>query len=120
MNTPVSFRIHYTNIYEKNSFVANIVNKIVGKDNYNKFTIKYKICQTNHNLLYKTFYIHFYHFILTPHNSHFINKILNSNVVNIMYSYPLYWRCSIINNSHNITPPSSKLSLPKPLPTAVY
>ena len=98
ITSKLSFRIHNTKLYEKNDFVYRTIGKLVGPSNYKTFTINSKICKTNHNLKYKTFYIHFKKFTLTDDNSHFINKLINGEIVNIMYSYPLYWRCSIIKN----------------------
>ena len=119
MTSPLSFRIHNTKIYEKTNYVISILNKIIGPENYNNFTINSKICETNNKIKYKTFYIHFKNFIVTEDNSNFVKKVLDLQIINIMHSFPNYWRCSIINSPTSLSQSQVKVAIPKPLPITI-
>jgi len=104
----VSLRIHFTEMTISKNDIDIIIKKLMGKDNI--FKINYKICYTkNSNKEYKTFYIHFKKIIINNENENIYNKLLAGEIINILYSYPNYWRCSMINNKIDIPTPKNIL-----------
>lgn len=94
----ISLRIHFTETNVSKNYIDTVIKKFMGKDNI--FKINDKICYTkNSNKEYKTFYIHFKKIIINNQNEKVYNKLLTGEIINILYSYPNYWRCSMIKNS---------------------
>ena len=104
----LSLRLHFVEEDIGEEKIAEVIKKFLGNNNI--FKINTKICYTkNTKTPYKTIFIHFKKLFIDNKNEIYYNKFIAGEIINIIYSYPNYWRCSIINNNNN-------KQIPKPLP----